>query len=32
MEKTIRRIEAGRIIAILRGDFNGREESRLGDA
>jgi 2-dehydro-3-deoxyphosphogluconate aldolase / (4S)-4-hydroxy-2-oxoglutarate aldolase len=26
MEKTIRTIEAGRILAILRGDFNGREE------
>jgi 2-dehydro-3-deoxyphosphogluconate aldolase / (4S)-4-hydroxy-2-oxoglutarate aldolase len=26
MEETIRRIEAGRIIAILRGDFKGREE------
>ncbi len=26
MEKTIARIEAGRIIAILRGDFSGREE------
>src|SRR6476620_6354691 len=26
MEKTIARIEDGRIIAILRGDFSGREE------